>query len=396
MGLGLADPILHDHHASPPDPIFLPKSTIYNRSCTRFSKPFLTPAEDFPATRNERVKVALQRINKCQRYSGCNLHNAIARWDTHFQTGAQTLLLHPFSPFLIASDDAGGGGGCIRIWDYEEATLLNSFNNHESPGKEISKLCLVNEFVACDGNVRVWKDYTIKCKQKLVTAFSSIHGVTVRSVNPVVDWQQQSGYMYASGGISSTMVWDLNKEQLLSSIPLSSVCSISALAASQVHGGQFAAGFMDGSVRLYDIRTHKGLVCVTRPHALRVERVVGIGFQPGLYPAKIVSASQAGDIQFLDIRNQSEAYLTIDAHRGSLTAFAIHRHAPLVASNSAKQLIKVFNTEGEQLDTIRYSPNFMARKVGSATSLAFHPYQILLAAGSTDACVSIYADEVDA
>jgi len=26
-------------------------------------------------------------------------------------------------------------------------------------------------------------------------------------------------------------------------------------AASQVHGGQFAAGFVDGSVRLYDVRT---------------------------------------------------------------------------------------------------------------------------------------------
>jgi regulator-associated protein of mTOR len=27
------------------------------------------------------------------------------------------------------------------------------------------------------------------------------------------------------------------------------------LAASHVHGGQFAAGFVDGSVRLYDVRT---------------------------------------------------------------------------------------------------------------------------------------------
>ncbi|GJT22243.1 regulatory-associated protein of TOR 1 [Tanacetum coccineum] len=297
----------------------------------------------------------------------------------------------------------------IRIWNYEEATLLNSFNNHEFPDKGISKLCLVNELddslllvASSDGNVRIWKDYTTRGKQKLVTAFSSIHGHRpgVRSVSAVVDWQQTSGYMYSSGEISSTMVWDLDKEQLLSSIPLASDCSISALAASQVHGGQYAAGFVDGSVRLYDIRTPDGLVCVTRPHTQRVERVdgiervVGIGFQPGLEPGKIVSASQAGDIQFLDIRNQSDAYLTIDAHRGSLTALAIHRHAPLIASGSAKQLIKVFNLEGEQLGTIRYSPTFMAQKIGSVSCLAFHPYQILLAAGAADACVSIYADEI--
>lgn len=108
---------------------------------------------------------------------------------------------------------------------------------------------------------------------------------------------------------------------------------------------------------------------------------------------QIVSASQAGDIQFLDIRNQKEAYLTIDAHRGSLTALAIHRHAPLIASGSAKQLIKVFSLEGEQLGTIRYYPTFMGQKIGSVNCLTFHPYQVLLAAGSDDACVSIYVDD---
>ncbi|KAI3759926.1 hypothetical protein L1987_50313 [Smallanthus sonchifolius] len=341
----------------------------------RFSKPLLTPTDDTEeifARRDERLQVALERITKYQNYCDSDLQNPIARWDTNFQTGAKTALLLPFSPIVVAADD----GECIRVWNYEEAALLNSFSNHEYPDKGISKLCLMNELdnslllvASSYGNVRVWKDYTIRCKQKLVTAFSSIHGG--RGVSAVVDWQQQSGYMYASGGISSTMVWDLNKEQLLSSIPLASDCSISALL---------------------DLGTVLSDCLILTPEG--VEKVVGIGFQPGLYPAKIVSASQAGDIQCLDIRNPSEAYLTIDAHRGSLTALAIHRHAQLIASCSAKQLIKVFNTEGEHLGTIRYTPNFMAQKVGSTTSLAFNPYQILLAAGSTDARVSIYADEI--
>ncbi|CAH1446030.1 unnamed protein product [Lactuca virosa] len=385
MDSGLADPLL----GSPGVPgaserSFLPQSTIYNWSCSHFSKPLLTAtdgSEEIMVRREEREKFALDHITKCQHSSGSNLHNPIARWDTKFETGAKTALLQPFSPIVVAADE----GECIRIWNYEEATLVNSFSNHECPDKGISKLCLVNELdeslllvASSDGNVRIWKDYTLRGKQKLVTAFSSIHGHRpgVRSVGAVVDWQQQSGFMFASGEISSTMVWDLDKEQLVSSIPLASDCSISALAASQVHGGQYAAGFVDERV------------------VGGIERVVGIGFQPGLDPAKIVSASQAGDIQFLDIRNQSDAYLTIDAHRGSLTALAIHRHAPLIASGSAKQLIKVFNLEGEQLGTIRYSPTFMAQKIGSVSCLAFHPYQILLAAGAADACVSIYADDI--
>lgn len=108
---------------------------------------------------------------------------------------------------------------------------------------------------------------------------------------------------------------------------------------------------------------------------------------------QIVSASQAGDIQFLDIRNNTNAYLTIDAHRGSLTALAVHRHAPVIASGSAKQMIKVFSLDGKQLSIIRYYATFMGQRIGSVSCLTFHPYGVLLAAGSGDACVSIYADD---
>ncbi|CAK9153753.1 unnamed protein product [Ilex paraguariensis] len=399
---GLADPLLNSGGSSGvSERSFLPQSTIYNWSCGHFSKPLLTPddSEEIMARREEREKLALDYISKCQHSTVSKLHNQIASWDTKFETGTKTTLLHPFFPVVIAADESER----IRVWNYEEAILLNSFENHNYPDRGVSKLCLVNELddslllvASSDGNVRIWKDYTIKGKQKLVTAFTSIQGHRpgVRSVNAVVDWQQQSSYLFTSGEISSVMVWDLDKEQLVNTVPTSSDCSISALSASQVHGGQFAAGFMDGSVRLFDIRTPDMLVCTTRPHTQIIQKVVGIGFQPGLEPAKIVSASQAGDIQFLDIRHHRDAYLTIDAHRGSLTALAVHRHAPLVASGSAKQLIKVFNLEGEQLGTIRYYPTFMAQKIGSVSCLTFHPYQVRLAAGAADACVSIYADEI--
>ncbi len=109
---------------------------------------------------------------------------------------------------------------------------------------------------------------------------------------------------------------------------------------------------------------------------------------------QIVSASQAGDIQFLDVRRASEPYLTIEAHRGSLTALAVHRHAPVIASGSAKQMIKVFSLEGEQLTIIRYQPSFMGQRIGSVNCLSFHRYKSLLAAGAGDnALVSIYAED---
>ncbi|XP_048319912.1 regulatory-associated protein of TOR 1 isoform X1 [Ziziphus jujuba] len=399
---GLADPLIGSAGStSASERSFLPQSTIYNWSCGHFSKPLLTvgdDSEEILARREERERFALEHIAKCQHSSVSKFSNQIASWDTKFETGTKTILLQPFSPIVIAADE----NERIRVWNYEEASPLNSFDNHDFPDKGISKLCLVNELddslllaASSDGSIRIWKDYTSRGTQKLVTAFSSIQGHKpgVRSLNAVVDWQQQSGYLYASGEVSSIMLWDLDKEQLVNTIPTSSDCSISAMSASQVHGGQLAAGFVDGSVRLYDVRTPEMLVCTTQPHIHKVERVVGIGFQPGLDPAKIVSASQAGDIQFLDIRSSRDAYLTIEAHRGSLTALAVHRHAPIIASGSAKQLIKVFSLEGDQLGTIRYYPTFMAQKIGSVSSLTFHPYEVLLAAGAADAYVSIYADD---
>ncbi|EPS59850.1 hypothetical protein M569_14955, partial [Genlisea aurea] len=400
---GLADPLLGSPGSSGgAERSLLPQSMIYNWSCGHFSKPLLTSlddSEELIARREEREKLVLDHIVKCQHSSVSKLHNQIASWDTKYETGAWAALLQPFSPVVVASDE----NESIRVWNYEEATVLNSFSNHDYPEKGVPKLFLLNELddnlllvASNDGNIRIWKDYTSKGQQKLVTAFASIQGHRpgARNLNAVVDWQQQSGHLCASGEISSIFDWDLDKEQLVNTIPLASESSISALAVSRVHGSQFAAGFSDGYVRLYDTRAPEKLVCGTRPHVQRVERVVGLAFLPGLEPAKIISASQAGDIQFLDMRRAEKMYLTINAHRGSLSALAVHRHAPLIASGSAQQIIKVFNLNGHPLGTIQYYPTFMGQKIGSVRCLAFHPHQVMLAASASDACVSIYANEI--
>ncbi|KAG5146186.1 hypothetical protein JHK84_031729 [Glycine max] len=99
-------------------------------------------------------------------------------------------------------------GVFYKIWNHEKAILLNSFDNHDFPDEGIPKLCLVNELddsllldASSDGNIQIWKDYTLKGKQKLVTAFSLIHGHKpgMRSLNAVVDWQQQCGYLVCEG-----------------------------------------------------------------------------------------------------------------------------------------------------------------------------------------------------
>ncbi|KAL5204746.1 hypothetical protein ABZP36_009617 [Zizania latifolia] len=398
---GLADPLLRTNAAPSNMGLdILPQSTIYRWSCGHFSRPLLTVSDDNEeanARREERERIAMDCIAKCQRSSACKMTSQIASWDTRFELGTKASLLLPFSPIVVAADE----NEQIRVWNYDDALPVNTFENHKLSDRGLSKLLLINELDeslllvgSSDGNVRIWRNYTQKGGQKLVTAFSSVQGHRSAGRSIVIDWQQRSGYLYGSGDMSSILVWDLDKEQLLNTIQSTADSGISALSASQVQCGQFAAGFIDASVRIFDVRTPDRLVYMARPHAPRTEKVVGIGFQPGFDPYKIVSASQAGDIQFLDVRRASEPYLTIEAHRGSLTALAVHRHAPVIASGSAKQMIKVFSLEGEQLTIIRYQPSFMGQRIGSVNCLSFHPYKSLLAAGAGDnALVSIYAED---
>lgn len=62
-------------------------------------------------------------------------------------------------------------------------------------------------------------------------------------------------------------------------------------------------------------------------------------------------------------------------------------------SGSQDQRIKVMNFNSEELSLIRYHDGFLGQRIGPVSSLSFHPFQILLAAGATDSIVSIYAGE---
>lgn len=375
----------------------IPKSTLYSWSCGHFSRPLLEPPFDDEAEfqKEERERRALEGISMCQHSSVSKVSDQIASYDTESDMSTQAVMLHPFMPIVCLADEKE----TIRIWNYEEGVTINMFENHNTPDKGVSKLCLLNELddslllvASCDGSVRVWKDYSKRGEQKLASAWLAVQGHRPgsRGNSAVVDWQQHMGYLYASGEISSVMVWDLDRELLAHTVLTQSESAVTAMAASQVHPGQLVAGCGDGAVRIFDMRVRGMLVCATKPHS---QRVVGIDFLPGTDSAKIVSASTAGDIKFVDVRRTGTPYMYVDAHKGSMTALAVHRHAPVMASGSAKQYIKVFSLSGEQLSMVRYHNSFLGQRIGPVSCLQFHPYSVLLAAGASDAIVSIYAAE---
>ena len=160
--------------------------------------------------------------------------------------------------------------------------------------------------------------------------------------------------------------------------------------ASSSDGALFAAGCNDGSLRVFDIRQPAPLVTTLLEHRAAV---VKCHFQAGPSSAGLlVSGGASGDVVLTDLRHGADSIVKIAAHSNSdLNALAVHDHAPLIASGSHKQFIKVFNTSGEPLSMIRYHDGFLGQRIGPVACLAFHPHKLLLAAGALDSYISIYA-----
>ena len=80
---------------------------------------------------------------------------------------------------------------------------------------------------------------------------------------------------------------------------------------------------------------------------------------------------------------------TIAAFKQKMTTLAVHDYAPLIAAGSEDQCLRIFADGSEMLKDIRYHDGFMGRRIGSVASVAFHPHALFVAAGATDSIVSV-------
>lgn len=89
------------------------------------------------------------------------------------------LLMHPLGPTCTIADDRG----TLRIWDYRTGQILNRFAAG-MPGRGgggVASLSLVNDLDdglllagGEDGAVRVWRNYTVRGEERLVTALRAL------------------------------------------------------------------------------------------------------------------------------------------------------------------------------------------------------------------------------
>jgi len=227
--------------------------------------------------------------------------------------------------------------------------------------------------------------------------------ISVGSRGPglLLDWQQETGSLMAGGSVDKIKVWDVQKQLCLQDIPTGTDYPVTAMQSGDgPHGRILWAGCGDGSIRGFDCRIQNACVATVTEHTgpvicihqsswhgaghMLITGATGGAAAKGTPQGKDTS----GTALFWDVRNMGTPQKSIET--GAMTAMAVHNYAPVFACGSHKQVIKVFDEHGKELNRIRYHEGFLGQRIGPVSCLAFHPHYSYLAAGAVDAYVALF------
>ena len=198
-------------------------------------------------------------------------------------------------------------------------------------------------------------------------------------------------------------VWDLHRESCVAQLsaasnPAPECAPIDHLAVARSSPVMYAAD-TSGLVLIYDLRS-PAQVGSLQP--LKEQRLAGMASEPGRVEHQLVLGYRSGSISFVDCRMvgsrlQSSLHRTIEGHsKGDMTTLSSHRHAPLFATATASQVVKVWSMRGEQVAVVRAHTSFLSQRIGPVTCLAFAPYGLNLCSGGLDKLCAIYSLDLGA
>lgn len=339
------------------------------------------------------------------------------------------LQFHSFEDVLVSC----GGRGTVSVWDTKKSgERLAFFDNGNPESTRMTTSGWINEessslfFVGCDdGTIRVWGGLVQNTGELCDSPFlrSAYEAVSMkagqRGSGLVCEWQPFSGMMLAGGNAKVVNGWDLQAERQVCQIGTNTDANVTTLTTAwdfdqlgmgvAPQGNQcfgrdiFVSGHSDGSLKIFDLRTHcksAGVNLVESPPSRRPRHkptsftehtswVVTTAFTGHASRFELVSGTVAGEVKAWDLR-MSGSVRTLDVQRSTMTALAFHSKVPLLASGSHAQFIKLVNLDGDTLQVLRYHEKMANHRIGPVSCLAFHRYKAILAAGSTDSFIGIY------
>lgn len=222
---------------------------------------------------------------------------------------------------------AGSGGGSINNISsnhhndshhhhhYHLNDLIGTQSNCQSSSSQITSLQLINpqyNSLIClgssEGSVKIWRAYNgidYSFKPQLVTAFHLMPELqpSRQGLGMILLWHQNQSRFYATSDqndVRIIKVWDAASESKVQDIPTCAEFGVSCLSSDGEHS--IAAGFLDGSIRIYDTRLKK-TDCRTFTFRKHSERILSLHmFKPGEKHINLVSGDTGGEVRFWDKR----------------------------------------------------------------------------------------------
>ena len=205
----------------------------------------------------------------------------------------------------------------------------------------------------------------------------------------------------ASSAAPRVRLWDLHAgactRLLALPSPASSSSQPSAAAATCLASAWpgthiLLAGTAGGAVHVFDTRVGGGpraAPAVVRTFREHAHYVVGVAQARTGSCYAVASGSVAADVCFWDLRVDHSLRSVLAHARGAMTCLAAHDFAPLVATGSLRQQVRVLSNAGEDVDDISHHESFGSDRLAPVTCVAWHPSRLLLAVGARDSLVSL-------
>ncbi|GAA6056875.1 hypothetical protein JCM3770_005122 [Rhodotorula araucariae] len=383
-----------------PDQVFPLKGTFFDFALEYYKESQMRATEaDEPGSilHNERVWRRQRNEAVIIKTQPMKVPACRTRWDEQVgffggEAVPNRLMFHQFEPHLITADDRGN----IAVYEWEKNVRLNYFANGTPRGVPITTLRFVNEddiallmTATADGDVRLFRSYESPDELKLISSFQGISEELPRSSGEmdaglVVEWQQGRGQLLMGGNVKYIRVWDATRELTIQDLPTRANSCLTSLTCDQVAGNIVVAGFGDGGLRVYDRRLPQRDNMVRRYTGVHDAWVQNVHMQRG-GNRELATADLAGQVCLWDIR-LTEPIQTLQAHEGGLTQMTVHEHAPIFATSSAYNVVKLWdmNDLSEPFSKFRNTSGLLNTKQSDMTFLAFHPHHMVLGCASND------------
>lgn len=193
--------------------------------------------------------------------------------------------------------------------------LIGTQSNCHSSSSQITSLQLINpqySTLICtgssEGSVRIWRAYNgldYSFNPQLLSAFHLMPELQPhrQGLGMILLWDQHQSRFYATSDQSDVRVikvWDAVSESKVQDIPTCAEFGVSCLTSDGEHS--IAAGFLDGSIRIFDTRLKK-TDCRTFTFRKHSEKILTLHmFKPGEKHINLVSGDSGGEVRFWDKR----------------------------------------------------------------------------------------------